>query len=917
MSSAPPLHPPPSTKMTTFVEIAVNIPQVSGVFHYHLPPELEEQVGAGCLVTVPFGKQTVQGIVLGTVDDPTVPQTKPVLELLDPEPVVTRPQISLAKHLSESSLTPLAACISLMLPPGLSQMADTLYRLRTEDGGQTTDDGRQPTADDQPMMTGDGQQSSVFGLRSPVFGQGLTAAQTRLLKLLQERGPLRGRQIAHALPHRNWQATAQALKRRGLITTEATLKSPTVRPKMVRTAQLACSPEEAEAQMENLGRRGAAAIGRRQKMLRFLLREPGPVDASWVYAESGGNLADLKKLAAMGLVFLGESETVRDPLKDLDFVLTEAPELTREQESVWAEVKAGVQRTGAGESVAPFLLYGVTGSGKTEIYLQAVAAVIRQGRQAIVLVPEIALTPQTVRRFVSRFPDKVGLVHSRLSPGERYDTWRRARAGLISLVVGPRSALFTPFANLGLIVVDECHDQSYYQGETPPSYHAREAAAVYARQVGAVCLMGSATPDILSTYRAARGYWQAVSLPERILAHKEAVRLQMERITALTPSPSPCGRGESDSLSHRERAGVRGSFRPLEKDAQTTDLPPVQVVDMREELKSGNRSIFSRPLQAALSEVLEHGQQAILFLNRRGMATYIFCRDCGYALKCPGCDIPLTYHTPASKHSVAQSLICHRCGYRRNLPRNCPQCKSTRIKHFGTGTQRVEAEVQALLPTARTLRWDWETTRKKGSHDVIMSHFVNHRADVLIGTQMLAKGLDLPLVTLVGAVLADVGLNLPDYRAAERSFQVLTQVAGRAGRSPLGGQVILQTFQPESYVIQAAAKHDYRGFYKQELKHRRDLGYPPYARLLRLEFRERGEPAVEQAARELAAQIRGWISEGDHRSTELIGPVPCFYARMGGTYRWQIVLRGPDPVAILRGRNLGGCRVEIDPPSLL
>ncbi|MFH1634520.1 MAG: primosomal protein N' [Chloroflexota bacterium] len=901
--------------MTTFVEIAVNIPQVSGVFHYHLPPELDGQVIAGCLVIVPFGKQTVQGIVLGTVDDTTVPQTKPVLELLDPEPVVTQAQIDLAKHLSESSLTPLAACISLMLPPGLSQMADTVYRLttsgeRTGDRRPATDDRRPTTDDDRPATADDGQQSATCGILpsalcppSSVLRQELTDAQTRLLKLLQERGPLRGRQIARALPHRNWQATTQALKRRGLVTTEATLKSPTVRPKMVRTAQLACSPGAAEAQMENLGRKGAAAIGRRQKMVRFLLRERGPVDASWVYAESGGNLADLKKLAAMGLVFLGENETVRDPLKDLDFVLTEAPALTREQESVWGEVKAGIQRTRAGESVAPFLLYGVTGSGKTEIYLQAVEAVIRQGRQAIVLVPEIALTPQTVRRFVSRFPDKVGLVHSRLSPGERYDTWRRARAGLISLVVGPRSALFTPFANLGLIVVDECHDQSYYQGDTPPSYHAREASAVYARQVGAVCLMGSATPDIVSTYRAARGYWTALSLPERILAHKEAVRLQMQRVT------ETCQVSENlAGLTH---------FRPLEKDAETTDLPPVRVVDMREELKSGNRSIFSRPLQAALSEVLAHGLQAILFLNRRGMATYIFCRDCGYALKCPRCDIPLTYHTQPPQHPGTQSLICHRCGYRRHKPRTCPQCKSTRIKHFGTGTQRVEAEVQAMFPGARTLRWDWETTRKKGSHDVILNHFVNHRADVLIGTQMLAKGLDLPLVTLVGAVLADVGLNLPDYRAAERSFQVLTQVAGRAGRSPLGGQVILQTFQPESYVIQAAAKHDYRGFYKQELKHRRDLGYPPYARLLRLEFRGRGEPAVEQAARKLAHQIRGWISEGGHRSTEMIGPVPCFYARTGGTYRWQIVLRGPDPVAILRGRNLEGCRVEIDPPSLL
>jgi primosomal protein N' (replication factor Y) len=731
--------------------------------------------------------------------------------------------------------------------------------------------------------------------------------QWRLITQLIDRGPLRGRQIERAFPRKNWRSTAEALKRRGLITTQPILQAPTVKPKVVRTAQLACSPVEAESQMNQVGRRGSAALERRQKILRFLMNEPGPVDVPWVYAESGGNLADLKKLAGLGLLFLGESEVVRDPLGQMEFVPTRPPELTREQETVWRDIQNGIKAADQGESVAPFLLYGVTGSGKTEIYFHALESVIRRGKQAIILVPEIALTPQTVRRFVARFPEKIGLVHSKLSPGERYDTWRRARAGLLSAVVGPRSALFTPFSNLGLIVVDECHDQSYYQTETPPSYHARETAVDYARQVGAVCLMGSATPDIVSTYRASRGDWKALSLPERILAHKEAVRLQLERV----------------GLPRHQGADKLGGFRPLEKDAETTDLPPVQIVDMREELKAGNRSIFSRSLHKALTEVLDNGQQAILFINRRGMATYIFCRDCGQALKCPRCDIPLTYHVnikgpgnqPTSHHSDA--LICHRCNYKRNLPSKCPHCGSRRIKQYGTGTERVEHQVQELFPETNTIRWDWETTRKKGSHDVILEHFANHQADILIGTQMLAKGLDLPLVTLVGVVLADVGLSLPDYRAAERTFQVLTQVAGRAGRSPLGGQAILQTFQPEHYVIQSAALHDYRGFYRQELGHRRNLGYPPYSRLIRLEFRGDNEAHVETNAQRLAGKIRGWIQGGRHPSTEIIGPVPCFFSRVSGYYRWQIILRGPDPVVILKDRNLGDCRVEVDPPSLL
>jgi primosomal protein N' (replication factor Y) len=864
--------------MTTYLEIAVNVPQVAGTFTYHLPPELEGLVDVGFLVTVPFGRQTVQGVVLDLVDDAIVPKTKPVLEVLDPEPVVNHLQIDLAKHLSEISLTPLATCISLMLPPGLSQTADTQYRL-TEAG---------------KSLASSGENIESKAVESA--NRKLTDAQNRFVNLLAERGPLRGRQIDRALPKRNWKATAGALKRKGWVTSQPVLQEPKVRPKTVRTAQLACSPIEAEAQMETLSRAGTPALARRQKILRFLIREGGPVEVAWIYAESGGKLSDLKRLEKMGLVFLGEGEVIRDPLDKLEFVSVTPPELTREQSQVWQQVQQGLKRATNGETVRPFLLYGVTGSGKTEIYLRAVDYVLQQGRQAIVLVPEIALTPQTVRRFVARFPEQVGLVHSRLSPGERYDTWRRARSGLISLVVGPRSALFTPFENLGLIVIDESHDQSYYQSESAPSFNARELAAAYARQINAVCLAGSATPDVTTTFRAAHGDWQALSLPDRILAHKEAVKAQMERIYA-------------------PGTGMESKYHHLEADAETTELPPVNIVDMRAELQAGNRSIFSQALQTEITRILEHGQQGILFLNRRGMATYVFCRDCGYALKCPRCEIPLTYHTQSRKRNNA--LICHRCGYTRNMPNKCPDCGSTRIKQFGTGTERVEAEVHELFPEARTLRWDWETTRQKGSHDAILSQFTKHQADVLIGTQMLAKGLDLPLVTLVGAVLADVGLQLPDYRAAERAFQVLTQVAGRAGRSPLGGQVILQTFQPDNYVIKRAAEHDYRGFYKLEMEHRRQLGYPPFARLLRLEFRGRDEPQVEQTAQTLAHQIQGWIAQSGQHTTEIIGPVPCFFSRVSGDYRWQIVLRGPDPVSVLRGQKLSGVRVEVDPPSLL
>ncbi|MBA4379535.1 MAG: primosomal protein N', partial [Anaerolinea sp.] len=537
-----------------------------------------------------------------------------------------------------------------------------------------------------------------------------------------------------------------------------------------------------------------------------------------------------------------------------------------------------------------FLLHGVTGSGKTEIYIRAAQEAIRRGKQAIILVPEIALTPQTVRRFLARFPGQVGLAHSKLSDGERYDTWRRARLGLLKIIIGPRSALFAPLPNIGLLVADECHDSSYYQSE-PPFYHAVNAAMEYARICGAVCVLGSATPSIVLRQQAQVG--------ERIRLLELPRRIQ----TSLT----------SEVLKTSE---VWGS------------LPPVHIIDMREELKSGNRAIFSRALNEALADVLAKNQQAILFLNRRGTATYVFCRECGAVLKCPRCDTPLTYHveglkveSPKSKNDDLRpstfDLRCHYCGYTRQLPKTCPQCGSDQIRQYGLGSEKVEAEVKALFPDARTLRWDWETTRQKDAHEIILSHFAAHRADVLIGTQMLAKGLDLPLVTLVGIVLADVGLNLPDPFAAERTFNLLTQVAGRAGRSALGGQVILQTFQPEHYSIQAAARHDTPAFYLQELEYRKQLGNPPFSRLVRLEYRHYDAAKAEAEARAMAAKIHHWLEAEQRTQTTVIGPVPCFFAKLGGLYRWQLVLRGPEPESLLRGKALGEWRVEVNPISLL
>ena len=825
--------------MSAFARIAVNIPSVTGVFDYSLPPALEGKIGAGHLVTVPFGRQTAQGVLLELISQPSVAETKPILDLLDPLPVLTGVQLELAKHLAVSSLNPLAAIIDLMLPSGLGQQADVLYTLNNP----------QSTIKNQPS----------------------TVTQSRLVKLLSEKGALRGRQIDRHFNKVDWRKAAQSLVRSGVLIGQSILPPPTVRPKFVRTAQLAVPPGQAETALPGLGKT-AATLARRQSALRLLIRDPDAIEVAWVYAESGCNLADLQELDERGLIVLRETEIWRDPLGKIESSDQRAENsnvplnLTSDQQSAWEAIQTAFQASSQPADTL-FLLHGVTGSGKTEIYLRAAAEAIRRGRQAIILVPEIAITPQMVRRFLVRFPGQVGLVHSRLSPGERYDTWRRARLGVLKVIIGPRSALFTPLPAIGLIVADECHDGSYYQSE-PPFYHAVEAAKIYARLCGAVCILGSATPSIQQRYQAEVGESLRLELPKRIPVYT-----------------NPAG---------------------------TSGLPPVSIVDMREELKSGRRGIFSQALVDGLEDVLDKGQQAILFLNRRGTATYVFCRECGTVTKCPQCDTPLTYHTDGPA-----DLRCHRCGYTRKMLEICPHCQSRQIRAYGLGSEKVETEAAALFPGARVLRWDWETTRQKDAHEIILGHFAAHRADILVGTQMLAKGLDLPLVTLVGIVLADVGLNLPDPFAAERTFSLLTQVAGRAGRSALGGRVVLQTFQPEHYAIQAASRHDYAGFYAHELEERRKLGYPPFSRLVRLEYRAIDPARAEGEARALAVRLSKDIVTDARLQTDLIGPVPCFFAKMGGWYRWQIVLRGPDPASLLRGKPLVNWRVEVDPVSLL
>jgi primosomal protein N' (replication factor Y) len=666
------------------------------------------------------------------------------------------------------------------------------------------------------------------------------------------------------------------------------------------------------------------------RILKLLARAAQAVNISDIYAATGANINHLRKLAKLDLIRLGDVEVWRDPLADRDFVPSEPPLLTADQARVWGRIKvamieaeeeAGEQGSrGAGEqgaegevAVTPsprqlhaahaftpssFLLHGVTGSGKTEIYMRAIDFALERGQQAIVLVPEIALTPQTVRRFAARFPGRVALLHSRLSDGERYDTWRRARQGLFDIVVGPRSALFTPLANLGVIVVDEEHDPSYKQTPPVPApyYHARDVALEMGRITGATVIMGSATPDLVTYHRARSGRYQLLELSRRIMGHRQRIESQAQRLQI---------------AGERIRAHYQhGADDP--DDALTIPLPPIQVVDLRQELRAGNRSIFSRMLERAIGDTLERDEQAILFLNRRGTATFVLCRDCGYVARCPRCDMPFTYHRPRLM------LVCHHCGRRQPPDQTCPQCGSRRIRYFGLGTEEVEAQVQQRWPQARITRWDRDTTAGKNTHETLLAGFINQESDILVGTQMIAKGLDLPLVTLVGVISADVSLGLPDYRTGERAFQILAQVSGRAGRGLLGGRVIIQTYQPEHYAVQAASEHDYASFYIEEIRFRTQHSLPPFRRLAKLVLVDPVNDRAQREAEQLGKELRVHIREKALAATEILGPVPPFFNRIDGRYRWQIIIRSPDPVRLLEDFSIPPkWIIDIDPVSTL
>jgi len=856
---------PIQRKVTAPVEVPLGGEEgdpLTRTFHYRIPQPLLGTVRVGHLVWVPFGRRQLQGVVAELDDAAPVEEVRDITRLADPEPVLSPAQVELALWMSEYYLAPLHMVVRAMLPPGVTQRVDVVVRL-------------EETAPPEGELP-----------------KGVTPSQRKILALLRARGALTLSQIARGAGTRNYRAVVEQLVGHGWATKAEEARAPVVRPKLSPVVR--ATPHAAlDAVPERATRQRAA--------LEYLLarREGGddwaPVEE--VRDETGANAAVIHSLTERGLAEQERRPIWRDPLAGRAFVPAIPPRLTAAQEAAWQRIRADLE---APEG-KPFLLQGVTGSGKTEIYLRAVKQALSQGQSAIVLVPEIALTPQTIRRFGARFPTTLAVVHSRLTAGERYDQWRRLRAGELRLVVGSRSAVFAPVRRLGLIVLDEEHEPSYKQPRTP-NYHARDVAVRLARLTGATCILGSATPALESAYRAERGEYIRLRLPQRIVGHPRVLAEQARTLQ----SPMTRYRVEPDDAPYADASP------DAVPEAMFTDLPPVEVVDMRAELRAGNYSMLSRKLQAAIEVALAAREQVILFLNRRGTATFVMCRDCGYVLKCPRCDLPLTYH------SAEDDLICHHCNYRTFLPPQCPSCWSGRIKFFGAGTQKLEEVVRESYPQARVIRWDRDTTGGKMAHEQILDAFVRGEADIMIGTQMIAKGLDLPRVTLVGIISADTMLNLPDYGAGERAFQLLTQVAGRAGRSILGGKVVLQTYAPQHPAVQAASRHDYEMFYRREVAFRREHRYPPLSRLVRLTCLRSNPDAAQHDAEALHRMLTLKIAREGLPDVDLIGPAPAFFSRVRGRYRWQVVVRGRDPTELLRDVRLPvGWRIDVDPVSLL
>ncbi|MDZ8223085.1 primosomal protein N' [Nostoc sp. ChiVER01] len=824
-----------------WVEVLVDCPGSTGLFTYRLPAQLE--IKPGDILSVPFGAQQLGAIAIRLLAQPNVdlPPEK-IREVEDIVSVGFFPSAywELLNRVAAYYYTPLIQVIRVALPPGLLGRSQRRIRLvgGREAGGRGT---RGPHG---VGIGGEGAGGSSYLLASSDPLAFLTPTARQVWELLQAQPAGDYSFVYLQQKVKSAYRGIRELLRFGLV--ESYLEPPRLtRPKLQKAVTLTGTIDH-------------ELTTRQREILEVLRRHNGELWQNELLQICNASSSILKTLTQKGYIVIEEREVLRTE---------QGPALAGDgAKSLTIAQASALETIQTLDGFAEVLLHGVTGSGKTEVYLQAIAPLLNQGKSALVLVPEIGLTPQLTDRFRARFGNKVSVYHSALSDGERYDTWRQMLTGEPQVVIGTRSAVFAPLPNLGLIILDEEHDSSFKQDSPIPTYHARTVAQWRAELENCPLVLGSATPSLESWVRVrgqgagGRGQGSRGAGREFITPHS----------SLLTPNSSL----NTHYLSLPERINSR-------------PLPPVEIVDMRQELQQGNRSIFSRSLQEALQELQERKQQGILFIHRRGHSTFVSCRSCGYVLECPHCDVSLAYHH--SEEKAPELLRCHYCNYARSHPKFCPDCSSPYLKFFGSGTQRVTQELARQFPELRLIRFDSDTTRNKGSHRTLLTQFANGEADLLVGTQMLTKGLDLPQVTLVGVVAADGLLNLSDYRASERAFQTLTQVAGRAGRGDDPGRVIVQTYTTEHQVIAAVRSHDYHSFSQAELEQRQALNYPPYGRLILLRLSSLDPIQVQNTAQIIATTL------STEEEFEILGPAPASILRVANRYRWQILIKfAPD-----------------------
>ena len=786
-------------------DVALPVP-LGQSFTYIIPPEFAPVIQTGSRVLVPFGRKRLTGIVVGLPSTTTVQSLKPVLDVLDIAPVVSAELLRLGRWIADYYVAPLGEVLKAFLPQGISveNKVTVSLKLPLDQAAVAHFDTSAPQRAKVIKVLRAGKDFSIEQLRKRAEVKGIYPILMDLLKA----GLI---EITDRVPTGRSRPRIEKFVLKKNDAGTLVLRGETQQRLLIRVRQLTGEPYS----------------------LRLLLKEAGASHSS------------LKKLLEIGAIEIVEREVARKIEFETDPGVSQISslQLTKDQVRVLREINASI-RSGIHKT---YLLHGITGSGKTQVYIEAIREVLEAGKTAIVLVPEISLTPQIVRRFRMHFGEAVAVMHSRMSDGERYDAWRFCREGKYKIVIGPRSAIFAPLENLGLIVVDEEHEASYKQFETTPRYNARDVAVVRGQQTNTVVVLGSATPSIESYYNAQSGKYALLELPERI-------------DDAVLPSISLVNMADE----HKRR------YAAMKVEAAKIG---------RKAFEGGFHSI-SLLLEQKIHDRLQKKEGIILLQNRRGFAPFIECVECGNVERCDRCDVTLTYHL------VKKHLRCHYCGFVKPVPRVCAKCGSSGLKLQGFGTQRVEQDVARIFPEARVLRMDLDTTTRKGAHDKLLQQFARGEADILLGTQMVAKGLDFPRVTLVGVISADTQMLLPDFRSAERTFQLLTQVAGRAGRSSLRGEVIIQSYQTEHYGLKHVLDHNYRAFYEEELQYRKSALYVPFARLILVELRGSGEKKVEATAEEFYRRFRR-----SSPATVLLGPAPAVISKIKDNYRWHIIIK--------------------------